>query len=387
MARPLHIAFVSLSDADNVRHWSGTTYNMALALARQPGIRVTRIDNLAHQGRGLTGRLLWLRKAVHRLQGKRFDIQREPAWLRGVAAEVQTRLPADVDIVFSDSSLPLAWLETRAPMAFYTDACFAGMLGFYLQPEQLAAATLRHGRESEARALARCARVFYASDWAARTAAAAYGVPGDKLRIVPMGANLETAPTREAVAAQVAARRRDGVDLLFCGVEWERKGGDTAVEIVGRLQGRGIDARLHIAGIRQLPPGLPDFVVDHGFLSKAVPEQAAKLWALFGRSHLLLLPTRAEAFGLVFCEASAFGLPSVASDVGGVPTIVQEGHNGKTFALSTPPDEQAAWIAALMADRAGYEALALRAHDHFAQRLNWEVAARTVVDELRTLAA
>ena len=48
-------------------------------------------------------------------------------------------------------------------------------------------------------------------------------------------------------------------------------------------------------------------------------------------SDFLLLPTRAECAGVVFCEASAFGIPSITTDTGGVSTYVEDGING--FAL------------------------------------------------------
>ena len=38
----------------------------------------------------------------------------------------------------------------------------------------------------------------------------------------------------------------------------------------------------------------------------------------------LILPTEFDAFGIVFCEASAYGVPSIAADVGGVSQPVRE---------------------------------------------------------------
>ncbi|RYF33202.1 MAG: glycosyltransferase [Comamonadaceae bacterium] len=381
--KPLKIAFVSLSDAGNVRHWSGTTFHMAQALAAQPGVTLVRIDDLEQRCRGMSWRIQWLRKAFYRLAGQQFDLKREPSWLKSVGARIREELPADTDIVFADSSLPLAFLDTKLPMAFLTDACFDGMLDFYFPRATLPAPTLRHGQAVEQRALDRCGHAFYASDWAAGTAAKAYGVPAHKLHVVPLGANLATSPTRAQVAASIAARPTDRIELLLCGVEWERKGGDFAVDVVRELNAAGTPARLHVCGIRQLPAGLPDFVVDHGFLNKGIPEEARRFDQLFEQSHLLLVPTRAEAFGLVFCEASAFGLPSVTTDVGGIPTVVREGENGKTFPLTAPAAEYAAWITALMADRAAYDDLAMRSFETYERRLNWTIAARDILATLR----
>jgi glycosyltransferase involved in cell wall biosynthesis len=40
---------------------------------------------------------------------------------------------------------------------------------------------------------------------------------------------------------------------------------------------------------------------------------------------------------VVFAEASSFGVPSLATNVGGIPSAVKDGLNGKTF----PPDADA----------------------------------------------
>ena len=57
----------------------------------------------------------------------------------------------------------------------------------------------------------------------------------------------------------------------------------------------------------------------------------------------MFVPTRAEALGLVFLEASAFALPSIATDVGGVPEVIKSGVTGATFPLSAGPAEYAVY--------------------------------------------
>ena len=55
-------------------------------------------------------------------------------------------------------------------------------------------------------------------------------------------------------------------------------------------------------------------------------------------ADLFVLPSVAEAFGLVLAEAIYLGTPVVATQVGGIPEIVEDGVDG---VLVSPADEQA----------------------------------------------
>ncbi|HFM1639257.1 TPA: glycosyltransferase, partial [Escherichia coli] len=51
-------------------------------------------------------------------------------------------------------------------------------------------------------------------------------------------------------------------------------------------------------------------------------DEYQKFIDVLSNADILLLPTIAECYGMVFCEAAAFGLPVVATDTGGVSSIV-----------------------------------------------------------------
>jgi glycosyltransferase involved in cell wall biosynthesis len=55
----------------------------------------------------------------------------------------------------------------------------------------------------------------------------------------------------------------------------------------------------------------------------------------YRQADLFTLPSTAESFGNVFAEALASGLPIVASQVGGIPDLVEHGSNG----LLVPPGD------------------------------------------------
>lgn len=52
------------------------------------------------------------------------------------------------------------------------------------------------------------------------------------------------------------------------------------------------------------------------------------LATLYKKCELFVLPSRLEAFGLVLLEAMIYGKPIVATNVGGVPEVIEDGYNG-----------------------------------------------------------
>jgi colanic acid/amylovoran biosynthesis glycosyltransferase len=63
------------------------------------------------------------------------------------------------------------------------------------------------------------------------------------------------------------------------------------------------------------------------------PRQQKEVIQLMQQAHLFLLPSTAEAFGLVLLEAQAVGLPIIATSIGSQPII-----NGKSGFLVPPKD-------------------------------------------------
>lgn len=65
---------------------------------------------------------------------------------------------------------------------------------------------------------------------------------------------------------------------------------------------------------------------------------AAGVRELLGRSHLMVMPSLREAFGVAALEASACGRVVIATDAGGIPEVVHHGETG----LLVPPGDAAA---------------------------------------------
>ncbi len=73
------------------------------------------------------------------------------------------------------------------------------------------------------------------------------------------------------------------------------------------------------------------------------PVEDAELMPLYARCDIVVVPSRYESFGLMLLEAMMFSKPVVASDVGGMREIVQDGVTG----LLVPPGDRAGFIAAV----------------------------------------
>jgi L-malate glycosyltransferase len=85
-------------------------------------------------------------------------------------------------------------------------------------------------------------------------------------------------------------------------------------------------------------------------------------------ADLMLMPSEMESFGLAALEAMACGVPTIATDVGGVPELIDNGRNGLLFGVGDVEAMSAAAIA-LLGDEARLrtmsEAGRKTAQDHF----------------------
>jgi glycosyltransferase involved in cell wall biosynthesis len=229
--------------------------------------------------------------------------------------------------------------------------------------------------QNERAALTRADMILYPSTWAANAAIREYSLDPRKVRVVSWGANLETHRTATDVQRLIRSRDFALLRILFVGMDWERKGGPIVLETASQLISRGLPVHLDIVGCNPFDDGsqrVPDFVTVHGRLRRSEPSEMRRLEDLFSQAHLLMMPSRGEAFGHVFAEASSFGVPSIATNVDGIPAAVRDGKNGLLFPLNTSTADYAAAIAALVESPDRYRRLAASSFEEFRRSLNWD---------------
>jgi glycosyltransferase involved in cell wall biosynthesis len=381
----MRIAFVTPYDARDVKRWSGLGYFIWQALVAR-GLEVELIGPLPLSFR--VRKLMALKARYHRrVSGKFYWPDGDLLSVRGFSAAAGRKLKTlpPVDAVVSPTILSTAFLPGRVPLVIYSDTTLRKLFATYPAHANMARGNYRQADKIEFSAHRRASALVYASEWAAKSAHQDYSADPAKIHVVPFGANLETAPARAIVEQAIEARDRRPVNLLFIGVEWERKGGPTALAVTRHLNRLGIPAQLTVIGCpAKLAAGDEKIVNQLGFLKKDIAGQA-RIQAELAQSHFLIVPSIAECFGLVYCEASSFGVPSIARDVGGVPSAVRNGRNGQRFSMETSPEQIAEWIAAQFKDFATYRQLALTSLAEFDAHLNWKVAGEKLENIIRSV--
>ena len=187
--------------------------------------------------------------------------------------------------------------------------------------------------------------------------------------MIPFGACIEEVPPREDLA-QRGEPSREAVRLLFVGKDFKRKGGALAVKAVELLREQGVQAELTLLGC--VPPRPQPGVTAIEYLDKDDPAQAKQLRDLYLNAHLFLFPTRADCSPIALCEAAAFGLPTVATDVGGIRSILED-DAGVLVPADAGPEAFADEVRALVDDPARYATMTVATRDAYERRLNWQV--------------
>lgn len=123
--------------------------------------------------------------------------------------------------------------------------------------------------------------------------------------------------------------------LLFVGRIQPLKGLDVAVETLAAL--RRSDATLLVVGGASGTEGatelarvnaLAESLGVSGQIRFVEPQPHHLLATYYRAADVVLVPSRSESFGLVALEASACGTPVVATAVGGLLSLVEDGVNG-----------------------------------------------------------
>jgi glycosyltransferase involved in cell wall biosynthesis len=167
------------------------------------------------------------------------------------------------------------------------------------------------------------------------------GVPRDRITVVGVGVDLGALATTAAERTE-AAPGDERPRILYLGHLTARKGLDTLVEALPSIWSRHPAAEVVVAGKTTVDTDtLREAAVqvsqghDLRWLADVTEGEKA---ALLGSASVVLYPSRAESFGIVFLEAWAFGLPVVGCRAGAVPDVVEDGVTGLLVSPGDAPE-------------------------------------------------
>lgn len=208
------IGFICRHDLEDKSAGSGVPYSMAKALGRHCGevipLAPLRLP-FRQLRRGMKAFLVYFLK-------KNWDYERTEEVSLSYAKQVAAMLKRQsLDVLFAPmGAIPLANLESKMPVVYFSDASYAAMLGFYPGFTGFFKSHIRIGHQLERQALQRSNLAVFSSSWAADSACAHYSLDQAKTRVIPLGANLETIPPIQQMANKL---RTSQCRLLFLGVD------------------------------------------------------------------------------------------------------------------------------------------------------------------------
>jgi glycosyltransferase involved in cell wall biosynthesis len=377
-AERLKIAYITATDARDKHSWSGTDYYIWNTLQKNVG-------DISLMQPPAPLFLILLLKMVHGISlyvfKKRFDWRHSTLLAKAYAKRIRKMLgSASFDLIVAPASDTLiAYLDTTIPIVYINDRTIAGALDYHKMLSNLWEFSKKQSIRTDKAAIEKCTFVTYPSEWAAQSAITQYRTAKEKVKVIHFGANIDEVPDR-SIALQ---RKKENVcKLLFIGVNWKDKGGAIAYECLLELLKAGIDTQLTVVGC--IPPDEfkhPQLTVIP-FLNKNNKQEFEQLKSLWIHSTFLILPTRIDAFGIVFCEAAAYGLPSIGTDTGGVGGALHNGKNGYLLPFSDGGKAYAERIAAVFTDETAYLSLVKNSRNEFEKELNWDHWAQQIKEAL-----
>ena len=206
-----------------------------------------------------------------------------------------------------------------------------------------------------------------------------FGLPFDKINVIPNGINLSNFT---GIERDYDFRRQYAMDnekiILYVGRLVYEKGVQHLIAAMPKILSNYNDAKLIIAGrggmMDELKAeasnlGLNDKIYFTGYLNS---KQVQKMYKC---ADVAVFPSTYEPFGIVALEAMLAGVPTVVSDVGGLDEIVTHGVDGmKSYAGNA--NSIADSVTALLYDHQLATNVSKKAKQKVKDQFNWEKIAQ-----------
>ena len=322
--------FVVGCDAkSDIRVFSGSTYHLAVQ-----GVEDGLFDGMVNlYPRGVHALGVYARAGWWKLRGrfsgrggfKFTDGFLDAIWRRNLPALAGSKVVNNFQLF--GSHFLRSYRSFGVEPYFYIDATLSEYFGNYrlFDAAQIDETAIRQALIMEREGFASSRKIAVMSKRSAEYLVRHYDVSQQKIRVLPPGANIperliETLDSRPPRCGQ---RDKQGFVVGFIGLYPERKGLPTIADAVRLLRHSGYDIRLHIIGKCPIEISQRDGVTHHGVIDKSA--DMGRFLEILRNTDIGCMLSRAETAGIALLEFLRIGIPVIATDVGGVPDIVELG--------------------------------------------------------------
>jgi D-inositol-3-phosphate glycosyltransferase len=310
-------------------------------------------------------------KKFSKEKGIHYDLIHSHYWMSGLAAE----------------ALSDAWGGTPIVQMFHT---LGEMKNRVARTEEDREGTYR--LEGERHVLVRVDGVIAATEAEKAQLEWLYQADMSKVYVVPPGVDKRHFyPIPADEARQFIGLDPDARMILFVGRIEPLKGLDTLIKAVACLRVKDLAEPVHLAVIGGDPEAAPEEMsAEMARIQKMCDElTVGKMVVFLGKrsqdtlpyyysaAEVVVMPSHYESFGMVALEAMACGTPVIASQVGGLAFLVQDGVTG----YHVPDEDDKALcekLTALLGNESLRQALGQNAAE-YAQKYAWEKIAAQIV--------
>jgi len=231
-------------------------------------------------------------------------------------------------------------------------------------------------------------RIVAVSLYSAKRMSASYGVPENRFRILPNA--MDPAPERSAepgtAGANVEGRWRLMIVSRLSLID-VYKNVDKVILALPQIAASFPDTHCHIVGdgpwrgaLERLARenGVADAVHFHGQVAERVKE------ALLEASHIFVLPSTGEGFGIVFLEAWRHRVPVITSNEGAASEVVRHGIEG--LCVEPTAEQIAEAVISLLGDPRRRQEMGERGHRRLLENYSHERFGETLSSILTEVA-
>ncbi len=207
-------------------------------------------------------------------------------------------------------------------------------------------------------------QVFFMGNWITQEAKKYY--PDFSYKFHSVGGGINT-----SILKFISSESREKNKILFVGKEFYRKGGDLVVKAFEHLKKKRSDLELIIVGPSENP--LKKTIDGIHFIGRVPFEDVA---FYMSKSDVFCMPSRYEAYGLVFIEALIAGIPCVGRNAWEMPYFIEDGITGRLIDSDNIEDLANA-IDSVLDDETMSKNIQSK-KEYYIQKYNWDSVADSI---------